>query len=262
MLEVEHLFAGYGKTEILHDINFRIEKGEAVGLLGSNGCGKTTLLKTLCGIHKGSGEILLGGQNLRTLSPRAIAQKSRYIPQKSGIGIDISVLDVVLMGFNPMLGLLEYPDAAMKQKAVEALQNVGLAGRIEDNFQSLSEGQKQLCILARTTLLENGLLFLDEPESALDFSGRYKMMQLIRDWISKTDSSALVSLHDPQLALNTCDRLILLKNGCIMDSIRPHQTPTDALERALSDVFGSLSVQTCTDKSGQAQYVLLKGECT
>lgn len=257
MLEVSHLHAGYGKNEILHDISFSVKPGELVGLLGANGCGKTTLLKTLCGIHPGKGTIKLCGQDLRSLSPRSVARMSRYIPQRSGIGIDLSVLDVVLMGFNPQLGLLEPPNASMRRAAESALERVGLQERSKDNFQSLSEGQKQLCILARTTLLEKGILFLDEPESALDFAGRYKILRIVQNWTKETDSSALVCLHDPQLALNTCERLILLKDGCIMDTICPHETPIPAMEDSLSTVFGNLSVQLCQGHNGQSQYVLL-----
>lgn len=73
------------------------------------------------------------------------------------------------MGFNPQLKLLEYPGSSMKEKGLEVLMQVGLLHRASDNFQSLSEGQNQLCILARAMLLENGVFFLNEPESALDF---------------------------------------------------------------------------------------------
>lgn len=258
MLEVNHLCSGYGSREILHDISFSANPREIVGILGSNGSGKTTLLKALCGIRPGTGEIRLFGQDIRRLSPRAMAQISRYIPQRSGIAIDLPVLDVVLMGFNPKLRLLEHPSPAMYFKAQEALARVGMAERANDNFQTLSEGQKQLCILARTMLLETGMLFLDEPESALDFSGRYHIMQLVRSWVDSAGGSALVTLHDPQLALNTCDRLLLLQNGGIIGTLCPAAESPDRMEEMLSAIFGSLSIHTCVTRSGQKQFVLLK----
>ena len=168
LLEVRHLCAGYGKRRILEDISFSLAPGELVGVLGENGSGKTTLLKSVCGILPHRGECLLGGENREDLSSRQLARKISYIPQRSGISIDLSALEVVLMGFNPQLRLLESPNAAMKRRAGQALEAVGLGGRGEENFQSLSQGQQQLCILARTLVSQAEVLLLDEPESALD----------------------------------------------------------------------------------------------
>lgn len=258
MLEVNHLTSGYGNFEILHDVSFSVSPREIVGILGANGSGKTTLLKAVCGIRPHRGEIRLCGQDTRRLSPRRMALLCRYIPQRSGIGIDLPVLDVVLMGFNPMLGILENPDRAMRQSAMEALAMVGMTDRAYDNFQTLSEGQKQLCILARTMLLKTGMLFLDEPESALDFSGRYKIMELVRNWVDSSNGSALVTLHDPQLALNTCDRLLLLHKGAVQDVLCPAADSVPQMEEKLSGIFGSLSIRPCAARSGKTQFVLLK----
>ena len=154
MLEVRNLSAGYGKKTILHDISFTLESGTMTGLLGSNGSGKTTLLKSLCGLLPHTGQVTLQGMPLEQLSPRALARRCSLICQRSGISIDISALDVVLMGFNARLGLLEYPGKQMKESARQALAAVGLGGMEERNYQTLSEGQKQLCILARTLVGE------------------------------------------------------------------------------------------------------------
>ena len=106
-LSVEKISAGYGGHPILADVSFQLEQGCMMGILGANGCGKTTLLKTICGILPHKGTCLLEQTVLEQLSARRMARLVGYIPQRSGISIDISVLDVVLMGFNPRLGLLE-----------------------------------------------------------------------------------------------------------------------------------------------------------
>lgn len=260
MLDVTDLRAGYGENEILSGVTFQLESGEMTGILGINGCGKSTMLKALCGILPSQGEIRLLGRNVKKLSPREMARLSRYIPQRTGISVEISVLDVVLMGFNPQLGLLEYPNEAMRQKAIEALQLIGLADRANSDFQALSEGQKQLCLLVRAMLLENGVLFLDEPESALDFSGRYKMLGLIRQWLSATGSCALVTLHDPQLAINTCDSLLLLQNGKLVGKLHPETDSQEQIQQQLSGIYGNLSIHKCLTRRGQSQFVLLKEE--
>ncbi len=126
-LTVKNLSAGYGKRNILSGVSFSMEPGHILGVLGANGCGKTTLIKCLCGILPHEGECMLLGERLEDLSSRQIARKCSYIPQRSGIGIEISVLDVVLMGYNPRLRLLEHPGREMKASAMEMLCT-GLSG--------------------------------------------------------------------------------------------------------------------------------------
>lgn len=260
LLEIKDLHAGYGSDEILKGVSFRLEGRCLTGILGINGCGKTTLIKAVCGILPSRGEIRLLDKDAKRLSAREMAHLCRYIPQRTGITVDISVLDVVLMGFNPQLGLLEYPGSAMRKAAMEALDSVGLGNRAESNFQALSEGQKQLCLLARAMLLEQGMLLLDEPESALDFSGRYKMLNRIRQWLSDTGSGALVTLHDPQLAINTCDCLLLLQDGKLAGELHPGTDSRQQMEEQLSEIYGDLSIHKCLTRSGKPQFVLLKEE--
>ena len=128
---VTGLTAGYGGPDILRGVEFSSAPGLITGILGANGSGKTTLLKAVCGLLPHGGQSLLEGCDLGTLPPRQLARRCAYIPQRSGIGIDISVLDVVLMGYNPHLGLLERPTAQMKETARRALALTGLAGREE-----------------------------------------------------------------------------------------------------------------------------------
>lgn len=256
ILEVRQLTAGYGGKKVLQGVSFSLMPGELVGILGENGSGKTTLLKSICGIVPHGGSCLVGGADSRSLSPRALARQVSYIPQQSGISIDLSALDVVLMGFNPRLGLLEYPSQDMKQQARRALREVGLAGREEENYQTLSQGQKQLCMLARTLVSQARLLLLDEPESALDFGGRYRMLGQLRRCLG-TDSGALVTLHDPQLALNCCDRLLLLGGGKLLGEICPKQDSLESMEERLIGLYGGLTLLRGKNHQGLHQLVLL-----
>lgn len=257
ILEVRQLTAGYGGKKVLQGVSFSLMPGELVGILGENGSGKTTLLKSICGIVPHGGSCLVGGMDSRSLSPRALARQVSYIPQQSGISIDLSALDVVLMGFNPRLGLLEYPSEDMKQQARRALREVGLAGREEENYQTLSQGQRQLCMLARTLVSQARLLLLDEPESALDFGGRYRMLGQLRRCLGE-HCGALVTLHDPQLALNCCDRLLLLGGGKLLGEICPKQDSLESMEEKLIGLYGGLTLIRAENRQGLRQLVLLK----
>ena len=250
--------AGYGTKCILHNISFGVEKGHLTGILGANGSGKTTLLKAICGILPHSGTCTLDGKQLEALSPRELARHCSYIPQRSGISIDISALDVVLMGFNPRLGLLEHPNSAMQSAAREALRQVGLAGMENTNYLHLSEGQKQLCILARTLAAGSSLVLLDEPESALDFQFRHRTLETLRGWLSEGERCGIVTLHDPTLALNFCDELLLLSGGVLTGCIRPGEDPLDKMEAMLETIYGNLSLLRCRNRSGQARLLMLK----
>lgn len=255
---VSHLQAGYGSRPVVQDVSFSVGAGELLGVLGANGCGKTTLLKAVCGILPHQGSCQLDGRPLEPMTPRQLARHCSYIPQRSGISIDISVLDVVLMGFNPWLGLLERPTAEMRDKARRALARVGLAGREQDNYLHLSEGQKQLCMLARTLTAGGSLLLLDEPESALDFRYRYRMLALLRGWAAEGGRAALVTLHDPGLALNCCDRLLILAEGGVQGVLAPKTDPLPRMEEQLSAVYGAVSLARCRDRAGREQLVMLK----
>lgn len=257
-LYAKGISAGYGKQNVIENISFELEAGCLMGILGANGCGKTTLLKAICGILPHRGSCTLDKIVLEDISPKQIAKLVSYIPQRSGISIDISVLDVVLMGFNPRLGLLEYPTKEMKDTAMQALIQVGLEGKAEANYLHLSEGQKQLCILARTLVSDSKLLLLDEPESALDFRFRHQMLFLLRSWVESKQRNAIVTLHDPTLALNFCDKLLLLSDGSVLGIIKPKSDELDKMEQMLSMVYGPISLQRCHNSKGEAQIVMLR----
>ena len=264
LFTAEHISAGYSGRTIVKDVSFSVKPGCLLGILGANGSGKTTLLKALCGILPHTGRCTLEGQALTGFSPRQMAVLCSYIPQRSGITIDMSALDVVLMGFNPHLRLLEYPNTDMKQRAAQALERVGLSGMAQVNYQHLSEGQKQLCILARTLVGGSRLLLMDEPESALDFHYRHQMLSILQDRIRKENSAAILTLHDPALALNACDSLLLLGSGGALAQLFPQEDALPQLEEALGLIYGPVSLHRVKSRSGQMQLVMLREEnpCT
>ena len=156
---VQDLTVRYGTAAVLQGVSFSVPvSGQLIGLLGVNGSGKTTLLKAAAGLLPHTGQCLLDGVPLESLSARRLAQTVSYIPQQSGISVSLSAREVVLMGFNPRLGVLQSPTAAMRAAADEALRTVGLANKAGQDYLTLSGGEKQLCILARTIAEDAPLL--------------------------------------------------------------------------------------------------------
>ena len=155
MFAVENLTVTLGTNPVLQNVSFTVEApGQLVGLLGVNGSGKTTLLRAIAGLLPHTGRCMLDGMALENLSTRRRAQTVSYIPQQSGISVSLSAREVVLMGCNPHLGVLQGPTAAMRTAAEEALRTVGLAEKAGQGYLTLSGGERQLCILART-MVEN-----------------------------------------------------------------------------------------------------------
>ena len=251
ILNIYNLSAGYHHSSstnttdvqnVINSISFSAEEGTIVGILGENGCGKTTLIKAIANLIPHSGYCELDNLQLEHMPHKKLAQLCGYIPQKSGISIDISLLDT----------------DTMKEKAHEVLAMVGLDSRINDNFQTLSEGQKQLALLARTFVAKRKLLLLDEPESALDFRLRYQIMNLLCSYVERNHAVSLVTLHDSSLALNYCNTLLVLSESKLIGEIYPDKTPIEEMEMLLSKVYGTISIRELCNRQGNRQLVMMK----
>ena len=159
----------YGSTCAVDNVSFDLMPGQLNAVIGNNGCGKTSLIKAIMGLIKHNGKCQLNEHLLENLSVKKKAQLISYIPQRNNLTISMTVRDVCLLGFNPHMHILGGYTTDMLRRVDKAIDMVGLKGLYESDFLALSEGQKQLCILARTIIEASPLLLLDEPDSALDF---------------------------------------------------------------------------------------------
>lgn len=255
--QADSISAGYDGKLVIQDITFTLEKHTLTGLIGANGCGKSTLLKSLINQIKHEGSCCLNGERLERYTARKRAQKLSYIPQKSGISISLPILEVVLMGFNPVLKLLEAPSSRQKELARKALEEVGLKGYEERDYLTLSEGQKQLVSLARVLIEDTSLLVLDEPDSALDFQNRYYILKQLKNMVKTGDKAGILSLHDPALALEFCEQLLLIKDEKCVGVIYPLRDTIEEMEKALGLIYGNVSLVSCEDKGGRKHLTLL-----
>lgn len=144
----------------------------------------------------------------------------------------------------------------MLRRVDKAIDMVGLKGLYESDFLALSEGQKQLCILARTIIETSPLLLLDEPDSALDFSNRHLLMQHIRNIVSD-GRCALMCIHSPELALEYCDNILLMKSGTILSTINTHTDSLDIINEKMSLIYDNINVIECTDINHKTHRVVV-----
>lgn len=240
LLKVEELKAGYGKKNIINDISVEVLDGQIAGLLGPNGCGKSTMIKALCKGINYQGTVRICGRDVKEMTEKELSKICSYVPQKSGLSIEISVLDVLLMGFYPYLRLFERPNRKMKERAKEVLVRMGLEKEIESNYMELSEGQKRMCILARSLVSDAKLLLMDEPDASLDFGIKNHLMQIISERAKVNKTGLLLSLHDVDLALSYCDKLYLMRDGRIIEMINPRDDSISDMECKLKEVYGNV----------------------
>lgn len=265
LVQIKNITAGFGRNTVenpvLLDLSMELETGELVGLLGVNGCGKSTFAKAICNLLPHTGEVLVGGQSTSGLTQKQMANLISYVPQRSGIGIDISVKDVVLMGYNNRLNSFQSPDRQMEEEAEEILGQVGLQDRINTNYMLLSEGQKRLVILARALVSQGSFLVMDEPESALDFGIRHQMMSLARSWVSKEQRTGLVILHDINLALEHCNRIFLMRDkriDSVLDLRKESMESIASMEEKLRRIYGKVQLVSIPGKMGNQRLVMVR----
>ena len=212
MIDVKNISYHYhGGQEVLKNINFTLERGQFLAILGNNGVGKSTLLKYLNRILKAeSGAFLLDGENILKMSNHEIAQRIAFVSQNVA-NTQMTVHDVVMLGRRPYMkwGFTE-DDHKIVHDAIHRLNLEPLRGRF---LNQLSGGERQKVMLARALAQQPKLLLLDEPTSSLDIHNQYQVLKIVRDICHNDGLTAIVVIHDLNLALRFCDRFLLLRRG-------------------------------------------------
>ncbi|MEG2211214.1 MAG: ABC transporter ATP-binding protein [Raoultibacter sp.] len=226
MLHVENLHCGYGRKEIVHGVSFNVEEGEFVCIIGSNGCGKTTLLKNLLGLTKAfSGEVFMQDKNVQKLTDLERARLFAYIPQAHTPPFPYSVADVVLMGRTPYVGRIARVSAEDRRIAWEAMCTLGIEHLAQRTYTKLSGGQQQLILIARALTQQPELIIMDEPTASLDFGNQQTVLSRMKDLV-KTGVSVLMVTHDPHHAFYCATRVVVMGEGCIIAEGSPDDVVT------------------------------------
>ena len=216
VIKAEELKAGYKNLTVVSDIGFEVRQGEILTLIGPNGEGKSTLLKTLAGyLENRGGRVFLLGKDMAGLKAKELAKELAVMLTARTDPELMTVYDVVSAGRYPYtgrLGLLSEIDEQKVREALRLTETEGLADRL---FNELSDGQRQRVLLSRALCQEPRVLLLDEPASFLDIRHKLKLIAVLKRWIKKEKPAVVMSLHELELAARVSDRLLCLKNGRI-----------------------------------------------
>lgn len=216
MLEVQNISINYGSKRIVENFSIELPPGKIVALLGANGAGKTTVLKSLNGnLPTASGAILLDGKNINDYSRREIARKIAVIAQETETKFPVSVLEFVLAGRFAHGAAFGWETETDVQIALENLEKCDLSEYENRLMNELSGGERQRVVLARALTTRAEILLLDEPTANLDLAHQALLFRLIKERCEQDKNAAVVITHDLNLAAEFADEIVLLKNGAI-----------------------------------------------
>lgn len=258
-LEVRGLTAGYGETVAVSDVDFEVARSEFVTLLGPSGCGKTTTLRCVAGLHKvGGGVVRISGEDVATATKHVPPNERdiNMVFQSYAVWPHMTVFDNVAYGLEKQrLGRTE-----LKRRVREMLELVGLDAYEKRYATELSGGQQQRVALARALAPRPGLVLMDEPLSNLDARLRGRMRHEIREIQRATGTTVLYVTHDQHEALAMSDRIIVMRDGVIMQQGDPWTLYNFPANQFVADFLGDAnSVRAVVVEGGSGGFV---AQCT
>lgn len=226
---------------LVQGASLAVEPGTLVGVLGPNGAGKSTLLRLASGlIPASSGSVLLDGRPLTAHSRRQVARRIAFVPQDTHVEFDFTAFEIALMGRNCRLSRFQAPGQEDRQAVRRAMQWTGALDLAERSIVTLSGGERQRVFLARALATESAFVALDEPTANLDIEHALSFLSLARTLVEREGRGILMAMHDLNLALRFCDRIVLLDNGRIAALGTPHETLQPARIRSVFRVDAEL----------------------
>jgi iron complex transport system ATP-binding protein len=259
MIRVENLAGGYGDKNILNNINVEVKSGEFFGILGPNGCGKTTLLKMISGLLKpDEGNVIIDGKKLSDYTMKELARLMAVLPQLNSQAFNYKVKDTVALGrYAHQTGLFKSINEKDEEIVDSVMRQTGIHQYSDRYLNELSGGERQRVFLAQALAQEPKVLLLDEPTNHLDLSHQKELLDYLKRATKETGLTVISIFHDLNLAGLYCDRLLLMEEGSV--SIVEH--PEEVLkEDRVSSVYKTRIEKNSHPKVAKPQMYLIPAQ--
>lgn len=219
-VKVSNLVYNYphSKYAVLNGVNFEINKGDLLVLLGNNGCGKTTLINNIVGLAKPrSGSIEVDGINLLSLNIHKRSKYISYVSQKVNSLEDVIIFDYLTFGFANDIKFYDKPNKKQINKVKEYAEKLKITHLLDKKIDEISGGERQIVSICCALLQNSEVIVLDEPTSALDLNNQNMVLSTLKDIVKKENKTMILSTHNPNHALYLDSRVAVMKNGYIIE---------------------------------------------
>ncbi len=231
----------YNKVNILDGVDIDVNKGEILGILGPNGCGKTTILKNLNkNLSPSEGCVLLNGTNLEELSKKGIAKEIAVVPQTNEVHFAFTVRDIVAMGRMPFQSMMGGNSSEDEKIVDEAIRRTGLSKYADRHINTMSGGERQRVIIARAIAQTPKIILMDEPTLHLDISMQFDALNLIHKLSKENGMTVVIVSHDLTMVARYCDRIVMLHNHKVFAQGTPKEVLTAENMREVFNVDAEL----------------------
>lgn len=255
-LEIRDLKYSYNKYPVLDGIELDVREGEILGILGPNGCGKTTLLKNLNkNLSPMGGCIMLDGTDLDTLAKRDIAKTVAVVPQTNEIRFSFTAREIVSMGRMPFQRTMEGESREDARIVDEAIAKVGLTHLAGRHINTMSGGERQRVMIARALAQTPRILLMDEPTLHLDINTQLEALDLIYELSKKSGLTVVIVSHDLPMVAKYCDRIAMIHDHKVMCC----GTPEEVLTPENMRIVFSIDAELGYDSKTGARTVFLHG---
>jgi iron complex transport system ATP-binding protein len=260
MVSVEDIVAGYDGRPVLRDVRFDVASGEFLGLIGPNGCGKTTLLRVISGaLPTMAGRVVVEGSDVREIGRRKLARIMACLLQDLSLDLAFTVREIVLMGRSPHLPRIGGETKRDFEVARHAMHLCDVSHLADRPITEMSGGERQRVLIAMCLAQEPRVLLLDEPTSHLDIGHQLSVLDLMAKLNRQTGVTVVAVLHDLNLAAEYCQRLLVLNEG----RVAALGTPAEVLTAEMvSTVYGTTVLVERNPLSGKPHVVLAAGAAT